>query len=995
MSCVAFLALLAIAQGSGDGPRSVSSGQVHRIVIPVATGQGVVGHVEQGETDLIVAVRGPDGQVLGEFDARERAAEAFAVVADRPGPYWLEVRPSAANVKDAAFSVQMSVRPADAEVTRRVQAIALHTSARRIFAKGDRASLTEAVDQLRRLRPMWASLGEPLLELAALAKTGDGLYRMSEYAAAEGVYREALTMSRALRDLRTQAEVLNNLAMVAWPQGEVASAVDWLGEALADWRALKFSYGEAIAITNLGILQWESGEYDEARQHYSRALTLFEKIGDPRGEAYVVNNMAVLLEALGEHRQALGYMNRAVPLFRTTGDKIAEGRGEVRRARIHLALSNREAARASVERALRLIRLSADRLAEADAISQLGRILEASDRGVLARAEYHRALALYRELGSRRGTADALHDIGASHLTAGDAENAMPFLVQARDLRRAQGLRAVEAESLFLMAKVERQREHLALARTYLEEALDQVERLRAGVLEKQLRAAYAESKQQYYAAYIDLLVESHRRQPDGGYDRLAFEAAERSRARGLTELLREAWSGVAASAPPALIERERALRKEINYWSWQQWQQAAQPAGAAREALAATNLSRLLAEHDEAEADIRRSDQRYSSILRPETLPLEVLQREVVDPGSILVSFHLGRDRSFVWAVTHESVRLEVLPARAEIERRARAYLDLVTTGAAARAAAPQAEGAAALALTRAVLQPIAGLLGRRRVMIVADGILHLVPFAALPRDASGGPLLRANDTVVLPSATMAALLRREVAGRTQAPRLLAVIADPVFEGADPRVQMASGVRARAANGRFTRLPFSRDEADRILELVPPSQSMKALDFQATRSLATSSAIGQYRFLHLATHAVQDSERPSLSGIVFSMVDAKGRAQDGFLRLHDVYNLQLRADLVVLSACETGTGRQLGGDGLASLARGLFHAGAARVVSTLWEVDDEATSHLMRLFYEQLLSPASPSPSAALRVAQAAMRQHPRWGHPYYWAGFVLQGEW
>lgn len=993
MACAVLLAFLAVTQVSGDEPRTVSSGQVRRIAIPVEANQAVIGAVGQGETDLALTVRGPDGQAVGDFDARERSIEGFVFIARQAGPYWLEVRPVATTVKDAAFTVQMAARATSDEVERRVAASSLHTTAKRVFAKGDRTSISEALEHLRRLRPVWAALGETELELAALAKIGDGLYRMSEFAAAEATYREALAMSRAQRDLRTQAEILNNLAMVSWPQGEIASALSWLDQALTDWRTLKFTYGEASAIMNLGILQWESGDYDAARQHYARALTLFEQVGEPRGEAYVVNNMAVLLEALGEHRQALEYMNRAIPLFKRTNDRIAEGRAEVRRARIQLTLGEPGPARSSIDRALLLIRQSADRLAEADAITQLGRIFAATGRGVLARAEFHRSLALYQGLGSRRGMADALHDLGASHLLAGDFDNAMPFLTEARDLRRALGLRAVEAESLYLMARVARRRNHIELARAHLEEALAMVETLRVGVLEKQLRSTYTDSKQQYYAAYVDLLVESHLRSPEAGYDRLAFEAAERSRARGLTELLREAWSEVAASVPMVLAERERALRKEINYWSWQQWQLAAQPAGAARESLATANLSRLLAEHDQAVADIRRSDQRYAAILQPETLPLDVIQREAIDANTVLVTFHLGRERSFVWAVTRDAVRLAVLPARAEIERQARRYLASVNTGTAV-AAAP--EGATAgPALANALLQPIASVIGRRRVMIVADGILNLVPFAALPRGDGRTPWLQANDAVILPSATMLALLRRELAGRPQAPGLLAVIADPVFEGTDPRVgPKVARVRSGTAK-RFTRLPYSRDEADRILALAPAARNLKALDFQASRALATSAAIGQYRFIHLATHAVQDEERPALSGIVFSMVDPNGAAQDGFLRLHDVYNLDLHADLVVLSACETGTGKQLGGEGVASLARGLFHAGAARVISTLWEVDDEATSELMQLFYKQLLAAPAPSPSNALRQAQAAMRRHSRWSHPYYWAGFVLQGEW
>ncbi len=168
----------------------------------------------------------------------------------------------------------------------------------------------------------------------------------------------------------------------------------------------------------------------------------------------------------------------------------------------------------------------------------------------------------------------------------------------------------------------------------------------------------------------------------------------------------------------------------------------------------------------------------------------------------------------------------------------------------------------------------------------------------------------------------------------------------------------------------------------------------MMAVDFKASRATATSSALSHYRIVHFATHGVVDFEHPDLSGVVLSMVDEKGEPQDGYLRLHDIYNLNLPADMVVLSACQTGVGKQIKGEGLIALTRGFMYAGAFRVVASLWKVDDEATAELMAEFYKQMFTDGL-KPAAALHAAQLNLSHQKRWRSPYYWAGFVLQGEW
>jgi CHAT domain-containing protein len=223
-------------------------------------------------------------------------------------------------------------------------------------------------------------------------------------------------------------------------------------------------------------------------------------------------------------------------------------------------------------------------------------------------------------------------------------------------------------------------------------------------------------------------------------------------------------------------------------------------------------------------------------------------------------------------------------------------------------------------------------------------------------------------------------------------------MFADPVFDALDPRLGSARRSTGQRKSGaverRLGRLAFGGEAAERVFRLVPPEQGLKVTGLDATRARALGPDLANYRVVHFDTHGFQDDRHPELAGIAFSMVDRAGADLDGFVRLHDVYAMRLAADLVVLSACETGLGVQRGAEGVASLARGFFSAGARKVLSTLWAIDDEASAALMERFYAGLLGSERLSPEAALRAAQRAIRNEARWRDPYYWAGFVLQGD-
>jgi CHAT domain-containing protein len=274
--------------------------------------------------------------------------------------------------------------------------------------------------------------------------------------------------------------------------------------------------------------------------------------------------------------------------------------------------------------------------------------------------------------------------------------------------------------------------------------------------------------------------------------------------------------------------------------------------------------------------------------------------------------------------------------------------------------------------------------------------------------------PLIADHEIVGLPSASALATLRSRLASREPAPGSLAILADPVFSKDDQRVEVGSATgqviktnpveelqltRSAAQldlfrdRANWSRLPFSRREAEQILTLVPRSDARAAFDFDASQATAMSEELSKYRILHFATHGVLNNEIPEMSGLVLSLVNKKGVPQDGFLSLSEISNLSLKAELVVLSACRTGLGKQIRGEGLLGLTRGFMYAGAPRIVASLWAVQDRATLELMARFYRAMFKQGL-HPAAALREAQVSMWREGKWCADQ-WAGFVFQGDW
>ena len=607
---------------------------------------------------------------------------------------------------------------------------------------------------------------------------------------------------------------------------------------------------------------------------------------------------------------------------------------------------------------------------------------------------------------NRSGEATTLSNIGEVYAALGEHQRAADHYDQSLVLARAIGDREIEASGLVRIARLEDARGNIAAAYAAADSGLTIIESLRASIANPDLRASYLASNRDPYELCVDLLMKMHRQRPSEGFDALALEVSERARARSLLEILSDTRADAASGIDPALIERKRRLQQQINAREQDRLRVlGGKPANDQVEA-AKRAVEVLLTEFQEIQAEISEKSPRYAALSQPRLLSLRDIQNQLLDDDTLLLEYALGRNTSHLWAVTRTSMTTFALPGRSEIEQAARRAYELLTISH-KRADKRQAELALA-ELSEIVLGPVANQLGRRRLIIVAEGALQYVPFGALYEPTRGPgsrtPLIVEHEIASLPSASVLAVQRRELAGRPPADRAVAVLADPVLQRADVRVTGAmdgspDGIDTRGALDTdsnelpgdlersgvetgiptFDRLPFTRDEADAIVNLAGRSQSLKALDFDASRATLTGSELDRYRIIHIATHGILNSQHPELSGIVLSLVDEKGNPQDGFVRAHEIFDLKLRADLVVLSACRTALGKDVKGEGLVGLVRGFMYAGAARVMASLWDVRDEATAVLMKRFYEGMLRDGL-NPVAALRAAQVSLWRDKRW---------------
>jgi CHAT domain-containing protein len=841
---------------------------------------------------------------------------------------------------------------------------------------------------------------------------------------------EALRLFTSIGDKRGMARSYMLQSDYQLVQSDLSEATKSAEAALNIWRELGLPNEQAGALVNLGFVQFRKGAWQECMTFLTEAQGLIDEQSEPARMGQIHAGIAEAFMESGLPDAGLKNALQALNSYQRANDPegIAATMWDVGSAYYLLGKYN-DAIKWLEDASKQAKTVPAPRVVAfcTDFIGRTYLALGDPDRAL----EYlETALRSYVELKNVREVAWVKVLIARVYEVQGKVSEARRLLLDASSALTKLSDHTNEAVAYFALGHLELKANNLDRAEEYLRRSIEVTEQIRGAATSGDLSTSISATVSDRYEAYIDCLMLKHARQPDKGFAARAFEASELARARTLAKFLRARQTGL-ASLDPELAAQEKSVLQSLRVKENARISLLEQSYD--KKALNAleSELSQIEAQYQQIENLIRTRHPAYQQLMQPDALTLREIQtRAFADDDSLLLAYALRDERSYLWVVSRNEFVSYQLPGRNEIEDAARKLYASLTAlqprpnesfqeRQARTRKAEETLPNEIMRLSQLVLAPVAEKLGKKRLIIVADGALQYIPFQVLTLPDGNAavanelpvPLIVDHEIVNQPSASTLAFLLNDSTDRTRATGSVAIFADPVFEADDARLtgRAATASSERAAhtdevarvfrdvgqsfeNGRIPRLLASRQEAEAIAAVVPWRTSFKALDFHASRATLSTPDFGQYRILHFATHTMIDNEHPELSGILLSLVDSDGRPTNGFLRMSDIYDLKLSSNLVVLSACNTALGKEVRGEGLIGLTRGFLYAGASGVTASLWKVDDEATAELMSRFYAGMFQRGL-TPAAALREAQLAMLKEKRWRSPYYWAAFVIQG--
>ncbi len=875
--------------------------------------------------------------------------------------------------------------------------------------------------QLEQVLAIYREEGHRRGQAIALNLLGVMHFNRGEPETALRFFDEALKLHRLLHDREGEGRVLNNKASILFELGETRESLRLEQQVLG----IRQQWGSAadVLITRYNIANdyLYLGEYEKALQLFEQVRAGARSAGHSRAEAFALKGIGMVYSTLGEPDQAAPRFEESGALFRQSKDARGEAISVTSLGVAQQMQGDLKKAQATLSDALQLARDGKLRPEVSAASAALGHLAALAGDYKRARPLLEDALAAARASENRRSLTIALEGLGDASLRSGQVDEARTFfgnaLAEAAAIEspREQGIAGIG------LARSEMAAGDIENAGIHARAALRALESERSGLSSPDLRASYFSTAGDDYRTGVEILMALDGRKPHSGFAEEAFTISERGRARSLLDVLSAARVQVRPDAGAGVRSAESSARALLNDKAEYLIRLLARKHTDAQAAAAEQEVRRAEDSYKQAQQQVWRASPRYAELVRASPAGIADVQK-MLPASAALLEYSLGEAASVVWIVTKSSAHAERLAPRKEIEQLALAAGNALTepgrslpgetiAGRRERLERAAAELSRTFAeLSRRVLPASLSGVKATRIWVVPDGALQYVPFAALPRGGSPGspPLVDSVEVSTLPSAS--ALLY--LGSRVRAPiENVAVFADPVFSVDDPRVRGgAAAITASAASGSSAfvprsadfdldslhRLRFSRQEAEKVAEEVAAvsgrTRVRVELDFAANRDNALNAASSKVSILHFATHALLDEKRPELSGIVLSLVGPDGRPRNGFLRLVDIYQWRISAQLVVLSACRTALGTRLENEGQIGLVRGFFYAGASDVLASLWSVDDRATAIFMGKFYQALLRDRLP-PSTALRRAQNEIRKDARWSNPFYWSAFSLIG--
>jgi len=835
--------------------------------------------------------------------------------------------------------------------------------------------------------------------IEALLETCERQLDNERYELAYQTASQALALSEQRGDKKRQTRATNLLAIAAFHTNRTSEAIRYFKQTSATAKEAGIVRGQGLALFRAGMLLRLSGRYEDALFCFNEALRFFRRQRNKRGEAFTLSQLGGVYADTADYAKAAQILQEALSLAHNLADPEAHAAILLRLIIVEKGRGARASALQYARQAEALLAGQPRTLRNVELTYQLGAAHAALEQAQQAAECFGQALSLARELRAPQFAAIILGDYAGVQLKAGNAAAALVSASQAVALLgRGGGSHHWEAQFLATGAEAERSLGRQDKALAGYRRALAALEQARARSIPTEIsRAGIVATRQQVFAGAIELLLSLSRPEE-------AFDVAESYHARAFLDVLAEsALDGLDGLTPEQQAQEER-LFEQLSSVQKKLWRPDA-PAEQEQQ------LKRELAEAERAlelfRLEQRRADPRYTRINPPQPLPHGRVA-ELLDTETALIEYVLGDKQSFAWVVFQGKVSSVALPPGKDLAAAVATHRAASSGKVSSQTAAQAIAKLKALGqqLYQKLFQPLEErLAAARKLIIVPDGALAYLPFETLAgepkRPASTAPYLAERFAIsYAPSASALAALRtlRRNADR-EVKKGIVAFGDPVYAKSEAdEAAPTNEARTRQAERSFDfrQLPYTRTEVNEIAALFPPAERRVFLGAAAHEQNVKAEPLREYRYVHFAAHALIDEDYPARSGIVLSTpTDSKGDSkEDGALQMSEVMRLKLNADLVTLSACRTGLGQLLKGEGIIGLTRAFLYAGADSVVVSLWNVNDIATATLMKAFYKNLKQGLSKDDALRQAKLELIRGRQPAWRHPYYWAAFVLVGD-
>lgn len=887
-------------------------------------------------------------------------------------------------------------------------------------------------------------------EADVLMSDGKAARGKSDFQSALEKFSAALRFYRELGDMAGKGQASKDVGIIYYSLGQYEKGVEYFEQSLNICKEIGDREGEGKALNCIGVICYSLGQYWKAEEYYQQSLDICREVGDRQGEGKAYNNIGIVCSNLGQYRKAIGYHKQALNIRREIWDRRGEGISLNSIAGIFDALGQYEKAIEYNEQALNVCREIGDREGEATALNNMGDIYMGLDQYEKAIEYLELSLDIHRQIGDRKGEEISLNSIGYSYRILEQYEKAIDYLERSLNVcreigdRRGEGINLIDLGSVYCdldqhQEALENCQEGLEIALSigaveviwpaqmltgtiyekqgdtdkalgYYAQSIATIESVREQLGIESLKTHFLADKMAVYNLTVGLLAEK------GRYEQ-AFHYTERAKARALLDLLSLDRVDITEGISPELLAKNKALESRLNKIQQNLFDENSKPKSVQNMKLMATledSLKRIRSEHEEILREIELNHSRYATLTGvKEPLTLKEVQERVLDDGVALIEYMVGEDGTIAWVVREKTIEYENIEInRAELDslvKQWRQPFKDVKEGKIDNLADVRFDAKLSHELYRRIFRPLEKHLQRGdALVIVPDGRLHYLPFEALISKVEEKEydkrivfseyedvhyLVEKYPISYGPSASILdPELKRPRVEADEWGKLLA-FGNPDFGKAGEREGRDNFLSLLIRDSKgwvFNPLPKSEEEIDEITLTIKPSE--KFLRQEAKEEYFKQRA-GNFEMIHLATHGILEEKQPLYSRIVFAQDDDP--TEDGFLQTYEIFNLPLNADLVVLSACETGLGELSQGEGLIGLTRAFMYAGAASVLVSLWSVE-ESTSRLMRDFYRNLKE--GMTKTEALRRAKIKLI-HTResgmsYAHPFLWAPFVLMGE-